>query len=199
MNKAVDGENGQLLRLSGFSHESFVDGPGIRVVVFVQGCKNACEHCHNPESWDTSGGEEYTVREVIKMIKDAAGTVRRKNHAAAGLCMPAVARDTRKKEFQGVTFSGGEPFLQAGALVKIATAIKRTGLDITVYTGYTYEDLTLRADKDTQALLALSDYLIDGLYINKLRDIGLKFRGSKNQRIIDMNATRNTGQVVEFM
>jgi len=189
--------NNETLRLSGFSHESFVDGPGIRVVIFVQGCENACEHCHNPQSWDMSGGEEYTVREVIKMVKDAAGASR-KNHTAAGLGVaPRYARqkNNRQKEFQGVTFSGGEPFLQAGALVKIATAVKHLGLDITVYTGYTYEELIIRHDEHTQALLALADYLIDGSYIHKLRDIGLKFRGSVNQRIIDMNKTRKAGAI----
>lgn len=198
--------NSDKLRLSGFSHESFVDGPGIRVVVFVQGCENACENCHNPQSWDMSGGEEHTVREVIKMVKDAAGAARRKNHAAAGLGLSATPRGTRKKdtlsrqkEFQGVTFSGGEPFLHAGALVKVGTAVKRLGLDITVYTGYTYEKLAACPDEDTQALLALADYLIDGKYIHALRDIGLKFRGSSNQRVIDMNETRKTGQVVEFI
>ena len=195
----------QIIRLSGFSHESFVDGPGIRVVVFVQGCDNACEGCHNPESWDINGGEEHTTRQVIKMIKDAAGASRRKNHATAGMGLIIAPRSTqkkeklpRKKEFQGVTFSGGEPFMQAGALVKIATAVKPLGLDLTVYTGYMYEELAASADEDTQALLALADYLIDGKYIHGLRDISLKFRGSKNQRVIDMNATRNTGRVVEI-
>jgi len=192
------------LRLSGFSQESFVDGPGIRVVVFVQGCDNACEHCHNPESWDLSGGEEYTTREVIKMIKDAAGVSRRKSNtmAALGLTSQGVRQKnkrSRPKEFQGVTFSGGEPFLHAGALVKIATAVKRLGLDLTVYTGHTYEELSTRQDEDIQALLALADYLIDGKYVHELRDISLKFRGSKNQRVIDMDATRKAGLVVEFM
>ena len=197
--------NNDVLRLSGFSHESFVDGPGIRVVVFVQGCESACEHCHNPQSWDVNGGEEYTVREVIKMVKDAAGASRHKNHAAAGLSLPAVTRGARKKdisphkkEFQGVTFSGGEPFLHAEALVKIGTAVKRLGLDVTVYTGHTYEELAACPDENTQALLALADYLIDGKYIHGLRDIGLKFRGSTNQRVIDMNATRSAGQIVEL-
>ncbi|MCL2378242.1 MAG: radical SAM protein [Defluviitaleaceae bacterium] len=192
------------LRLSGFSHESFVDGPGIRVVVFVQGCENACEHCHNPQSWDANGGEEYTASEVVKRIKDATGASRHRNHLVAGLAL--APNDARKKgskpprkEFQGVTFSGGEPFLQAAALVKIATAVKGMGLDITIYTGYTYEELAANPDEDIQSLLALADYLIDGPYVHKLRDIGLKFRGSSNQRVIDMNETRKAGRVVEFM
>ena len=180
----------EILRLSGFSQESFVDGPGIRVVLFVQGCDNACEHCHNPESWDVNGGEEYTIREVIKMVKDAAGAAKKRNlHKLAGAA---------QKEVQGVTFSGGEPFMQAGALVMVARAVRRIGLDLTVYTGYLYEELCERPDKDIQALLALADYLIDGPYIHKQRDIGLKFRGSSNQRVIDMNETRKLGRVVQF-
>ena len=175
------------LRLSGFTTQSFVDGPGIRVVIFVQGCENACKNCHNPESWDKNGGEEYSVQEVIKMIKEAAATTKRRGfHKAAG---------KGQKEFQGVTFSGGEPFLQAGALVKIAQAARRMGLDITVYTGYLYEELCTHPDKDIQALLALADYLIDGPYIHEQRDISLKFRGSANQRVIDMNETRKLGQI----
>jgi len=194
------------LRMSGFSHESFVDGPGIRVVVFVQGCENACEHCHNPESWDINGGEEHSVRDVIKMVKDAAGASRRRNlHTTAGLSPSNPQRDASKKnthprkEVQGVTFSGGEPFLQAGALVKIAQAAKRMSLDVTVYTGYTYEQLITRPNEDIHALLALTDYIIDGAYVHKLRDIGLKFRGSSNQRVIDLNETRKIGRVVEFV
>ena len=190
-----------VLRLSGLSHESFVDGPGIRVVVFVQGCHNACGHCHNPESWDMAGGEEHTVRDVIKMIKDAAGASRRRKlHGAGSAALGGGAnkKAPRQKEVQGVTFSGGEPFLQAGALVKLGRAVKRLGLDLTVYTGYTYEELAARPSEDVQALLALADYLIDGPYVHELRDIGLKFRGSANQRVIDMNATREAGRVVEF-
>ena len=191
-----------VLRLSGFSHESFVDGPGIRVVVFVQGCQNACEHCHNPESWDMTGGEEHTARDVIKIVKDSvSASRRRKLHGAGSAAVAGGAKNKkapRQKEIQGVTFSGGEPFLQAGVLVKIAQAVKRMGLDLTVYTGYIYEELTSRPCEDTQALLTLADYLVDGPYVHELREIGLKFRGSTNQRVIDMNATRGAGQVVAF-
>ena len=176
------------LRLSGFSHESFVDGPGIRTVVFVQGCKQACPHCHNPESWDMTGGEEYTVRQVIKKIKGDS------------LAFPHAKKKKapREKQVQGVTFSGGEPFLQAAALVKVAHAAKRMGLDITVYSGYTYEELCKNPDENVQALLSLADYLIDGPYIHEQRDIGLKFRGSANQRVIDLNKTRRAGEAVLF-
>jgi len=170
------------LKIYGFANESFVDGPGIRVVVFVQGCDNACPHCHNPDSWDVAGGEEYTLREIIKKIKKAIGPIKKGT----------------SPRFRGVTFSGGEPFLQADALVQIARAVKPLGLDITTYTGNTYEELSKRPEEDIQALLNITDYLIDGPYIHEKRDIGLKFRGSANQRIIDMNETRRAGDVVVY-
>ena len=172
------------MRICGFSNESFVDGPGIRAVVFVQGCDNACPHCHNPESWDINGGEEHTVQEIIKKIKAAAPLLPAKSY---------TTNTPRKRKIRGVTFSGGEPFLQAAELVQVARAVKKMGLDITTYTGNTYEELIKRPDENVQALLALTDYLIDGPYVHELRDIGLKFRGSRNQRIIDMAATRETG------
>ena len=176
------------MRICGFSSESFVDGPGIRAVIFVQGCDNACPHCHNPESWDPGGGEEHTVRDVIKMIKAAAPFVPNRGGTKA----------PRQRKVRGVTFSGGEPFLQAKELVQVAQAVKKLGLDITTYTGNTYEQLVQRQDEDITALLALTDYLIDGPYVHELRNIGLKFRGSANQRIIDMAATREAGAAVEY-
>jgi len=183
------------MQISGFSNESFVDGPGIRIVVFTQGCPHACPHCHNPQSWDLNGGEEISTQDLIKKIKQA---IKR----AGGAALPAPGKSNKKAprggKVQGVTFSGGEPFLQAGELATVATAVKKLGLDITTYTGYTYEELTNRKDEDTNALLALTDYLIDGLYIHKLRDIGLKFRGSSNQRIIDMADTRKNGEITLF-
>jgi len=167
------------MKIAGITYESLVDGPGIRVVVFVQGCDMACPNCHNPESWSKSSGRDYTVREVIRMVKKAG---------------PA------KKLVRGVTFSGGEPFLQAGDLAQIAFEAKRIGWDVTTYTGYTYEELAARED-DTgvQALLKLTDYLIDGPYIHEKRDLDLKFRGSTNQRVIDMDITRRqNGRVKLF-
>ena len=201
------------MRIFGFSHESFVDGPGIRIVIFTQGCNNACPHCHNPESWDVNGGQEYTVQDIIKMIKNAPppqaqglNDGKRTKLSKAGGMRPlafptkksATKKAPRQSNVQGVTFSGGEPFMQAKELVQVATAAKRMGLDITTYTGYTYEELAAHPDEDIQALLNITDYLIDGPYIHEQRSFELKFRGSANQRIIDMNATREAGCVVEF-
>jgi len=165
------------MRLSGFTYQSIVDGPGFRNVIFVQGCHAACAHCHNPESWDPNGGQEYSVREIIKMMKK-----------------PSPGR----KRVRGITFSGGEPFLQAAALVQIATEAKRIGWDICTFTGYTLEELQARNDTDIAALLDLTDFLIDGPYIHHQRKAGLQFRGSANQRFIDMNETRKTGTLTPY-
>jgi len=182
------------LRIYGFSNESFVDGPGIRVVVFVQGCDNACPNCHNLNSWDISGGKEHSVEDIVKMIKKASGQAKENVLPLAF----GKKKKSQTKKVTGVTFSGGEPFLQAEQLVHIAKACKKLGLDITTYTGKTYEELTTCASEGVQALLDLTDYLIDGPYIHEKRDIGLKFRGSSNQRIIDMNKTRETLNIVLY-
>ena len=167
------------MRIAGINYESLVDGPGLRVVVFAQGCDLGCPNCHNPDSWNTSGGDEYSVRELVRMIKKVR---------------------PGRKMVRGVTFSGGEPFMQAKDLADVAAAVKRMGWDVATYTGHTYERLIERAqDAGVQALLSLTDYLIDGPYIHEERDLDLRFRGSGNQRIIDMNATRgHDGRVVLY-
>jgi anaerobic ribonucleoside-triphosphate reductase activating protein len=103
-----------------------------------------------------------------------------------------------RRMIKGVTFSGGEPFMQAGDLAQIAFEAKRIGWDVTTFTGHTYEELNAREDADIHALLDLTDYLIDGPYLKEERDLHLKFRGSANQRVIDMNATRKHGRVKLF-
>ncbi|MDR0272343.1 MAG: radical SAM protein [Clostridiales bacterium] len=157
------------MRIAGITYESLVDGPGIRVVIFVQGCELNCLECHNPDSHSQTGGREYTVREVMRLMKKAG---------------------PGRKMVRGVTLSGGEPFMQAGDCAQIALEAKRIGWDVTTYTGCSYDDLKKREDADINALLDLTDYLIDGPYIHEQRDLDLKFRGSANQRIIDMAATR---------
>jgi len=160
------------MRLSGITQESLVDGPGLRYVIFTQGCPHQCPHCQNPETWDSGAGKEYSVRQVIRLLKQ------------------------QKKTKQGVTFSGGEPFLQAAELVQVAQAAHQLGWDVVIYTGFTYEELIADSNDDVKALLSASDILIDGKYVHALRDIGLKFRGSSNQRVIDLTKTREKGQIV---
>ncbi|MDR2730959.1 MAG: anaerobic ribonucleoside-triphosphate reductase activating protein [Treponema sp.] len=159
------------MRLSGIIPESVVDGPGLRIVIFTQGCPHQCPHCQNPETWDRDAGKEFSVRQVIRSLKQ------------------------HKKNKRGITFSGGEPFLQPAELVQAANAARQMGLDIVTYTGFTYEELIADTNDDIKSLLSATDILIDGKYIHALRNIGLQFRGSSNQRLIDIAITKKTGQL----
>ena len=165
------------LRLAGVVRESIVDGPGIRFTVFAQGCPHQCPGCHNEGTHDFNGGKETEIQSILQAID--------KN--------PLLG---------GVTFSGGEPFCQAKGFAALAYQIKERGLHIVTFSGYTYEELTAmcsRPDgsgKDVKSLLDLTDLLIDGRFELAQRDLSLCFRGSNNQRLIDMNRTRETGKIV---
>ena len=160
------------MRLSGITQESLVDGPGLRYVIFTQGCLHQCPHCHNAESWELNAGKEFSVKQIIRLIKQ------------------------QKKTKRGVTFSGGEPFLQAAELAEVALAARQLGWDVVTYTGFTWEELIADNTDGIQALLAASDILIDGRYIHKLRSTKLQFRGSSNQRMIDIAKTQQSGRIV---
>lgn len=160
------------IRVAGFVNDSITDGPGLRFTVFLQGCKLNCPKCHNPEAQDLSGGTLYSAEEILDKIK--------KNPL---LC--------------GVTFSGGEPLLQANVLIPLVSKIKNLGLDIIVYSGYEIEDILHDNDNDTISLLSLCDTLIDGRYIHEKRSLSLSFRGSENQRILDTKKSIEKGQPVE--
>lgn len=159
------------LRLAGLEEESIVDGPGIRLTVFTQGCPHQCKGCHNPETHDFNGGKFYPLTHILSLYDG-------------------------NPLLQGITFSGGEPFAQAGVLSHLAKAIHDRGGDVVTYTGYTFEDLLQTIERNTQiasdwkSLLDQTDLLIDGPYIEELRDLELTFRGSSNQRLLD-RATRN--------
>ena len=164
-----------ILRLAGIVNESVVDGPGLRMVVFVQGCPHHCQGCHNPNSHDPCGGYESSTDAVIAALPDG-------------------------KLVRGITLSGGEPFEQAVALGLVAEAAKHKGLSVVTYTGYRFERL-LEMVQQTPAvlkLLELTDILIDGSFEQERRDLGLAFRGSANQRLIDAPASLRSGQVVEW-
>lgn len=158
------------IRIADTVNDSIVDGPGLRLAIFVQGCPHNCPGCHNPQTHDFKGGREITLGELYDM---AAGN-------------PLLS---------GVTFSGGEPFCQAKPLAELGAAVKEMGLNVVTYSGYTYEYLLSHGNEDNGwgELLAVSDYLVDGEYVQALRDLTLKFRGSSNQRIIDLGRTRETG------
>ncbi len=147
------------LRLAGIVNDSITDGPGIRLTVFTQGCPHHCLGCQNPQTWDFSGGQEVSPDEIMAQIK-------------------------QNPLLSGVTFSGGEPLAQAAALLPLAEQIKEQGLELAIYTGYTFEQLLQLNDKHINLLLALADTLIDGPFIQAQRNLELNFRGSENQRIL---------------
>ena len=158
------------IRISGIARDSIVDGEGIRLTVFTQGCPRRCPGCHNPETQPLVGGRTTTVGAVAAELDEN----------------PLLT---------GLTLSGGEPFLQPGALLPLARAAHARGLDVWSYTGFTLEELRAQGDTDVDALLEELDVLVDGDYREELRDLTLHFRGSRNQRVIDLAATRRTGEL----
>ena len=154
------------LRVAGFIEESIVDGPGLRFVLFLQGCRFQCPGCQNPQTWDFEGGTLVASDEVLDRI-----------------CLDPLVH--------GVTFSGGEPFEQAQALVPLAAELKRRGYHLMAYTGYTLENLLCKPE--CRAFLELLDLLVDGPFIEAEKSLELRFRGSRNQRILNVPACREDG------
>lgn len=167
------------IRLAGITEESVVDGPGLRLVVFVQGCPHGCPGCHNPDTHDSNGGYVVDVEGLFSHIEKKA---------------------LHNRLLRGVTFSGGEPFLQPEPLIQLAKRLKMLGLDIVTYSGFKFEQLTAMALKNTDVgqLLKQTDILIDGQYRETERDLGLAFRGSRNQRLIDVKATLKAMKVIPW-
>lgn len=159
------------LRIAGIIRESIVDGPGIRFAVFGQGCPHNCQGCHNPDSHDFEGGYDCAIDKILEEID-------------------------KNPLLKGVTFSGGEPFCQAEEFAELGEKIRERGLSVVTFTGYTYEELLDMNDERTNRLLEVTDLLIDGRYEADKRDLTLRFRGSSNQRIVDMKKTRETGSMV---
>lgn len=161
------------IRLAGVVRESIVDGPGLRFTVFCQGCPHGCEGCHNPATHDFGGGYDCEISKIIAAVDE-------------------------NPLLDGVTFSGGEPMCQPEAFAALAEELKKRKLNIMVYTGYTYEELLKLAETKPAVgkLLELTDYLVDGRFILAERDLTLPFRGSTNQRILDMERTRAEGNPV---
>lgn len=162
------------LKLSGIIEESIVDGPGIRFVVFVQGCPHNCKGCHNPDTHDYNGGYYANIDNIFNSIQS-------------------------NKIISGVTFSGGEPFEQAKELSKLAKQVKTLNLDLLVYTGYTMEYILSQTGKKPywKDLLTYADTVIDGPFMMGKRSLDLRFRGSSNQRIIDSQKSLINKMVVE--
>ena len=163
------------LRIAGVVPESVVDGPGFRYTVFTQGCRHNCKGCHNPQTHDFEGGYIVDTDELF-------------------------AEMTEDPLIKGMTFSGGDPFEQPAPLAELAEKAHRAGKDIMVYTGYTFEQLIDRAknDEDTAALLHQTDILIDGPFILEQKNLELKFRGSDNQRVIDVPRSLAEHKIITY-
>ena len=147
------------IRILDILEETMMDGPGLRTSIYCAGCAHHCPGCHNPQSWDFAGGREVTVDELLEVIK--------------------------ADEFANVTFSGGDPLYQVEAFTELARRIKEeTGKTIWCYTGFTYEEVL--ADTRLSQILPYLDILVDGPYVEALRDTNLPFRGSSNQRILNL-------------
>ena len=155
------------IRIAGLVPESYVDGDGIRYAVFMQGCLRNCAGCHNPATHALDGGRLIDTDEIVSAIK-------------------------KNPLLDGITLTGGEPLLQIAPAVELARAAKSFGLSVWCYTGYTFEDLPAEA----APLLEKVDVLIDGAFVESLRDLDLQFRGSRNQRIIDVNKSRVQNKIV---
>ena len=158
------------LELAGIAGDSIVDGPGIRTTLFAQGCPHHCPGCHNPETWAFGCGTPMAAEDILSVVKSNP------------LC-------------RGVTFSGGEPFAQAGDFAELAKLLKEAGYEVASYSGYTFEQL-LGGTEAQRELLGTIDVLIDGPFIMAQRSLEVPFRGSKNQRIIDVQKSLTAGKPV---
>ena len=161
------------VRLAGIAYESLVNGPGMRRVFFAQGCKHKCKGCFNPETHSFEGGK---IMDMDKLINDV-------------LDNPML---------KGVTFSGGDPIEQAHSFSYMAKAFKNSNLDIWCYTGYTFEELleAMKVDTSLRDFLNNIDVLVDGKFEINNKKEGLKYKGSSNQRIIDVKESLKQNKVV---
>ena len=158
------------MRIFGLQQDSIVDGPGFRFACFVQGCPHGCPGCHNPDSHDPAGGQEMSVEEVARQLL--------KNPLTDGL-----------------TLSGGEPFAQAEDCLALAKIAHGHGLNVWSYSGWTFEYLRDRGTPEQKALLAELDVLVDGPFLLSERTLALPWRGSRNQRVVDVRRSLETGSV----
>lgn len=149
-----------MLDLAGIVSDSIVDGPGIRTTVFAQGCPHRCPGCHNPETWPFGAGTPMGEDQILEIVRSNP------------LC-------------RGVTFSGGEPFAQAEAFAKLAKLLKSEGYEVASYSGFTFEKLLFGSEAQRELLKSI-DILIDGPFLMEERSLEIPFRGSRNQRILDI-------------
>lgn len=156
------------MRIAGYLPNSTADGIGIRQVFFTQGCNHHCKGCHNPQTWKMDGGEDWPIHVIVSKVLSSP-------HA--------------------ITFSGGDPFYQADELFKIVKRLDRQK-NIWVYTGFTWEEII--KNSDYSRVLPYIDVLVDGQFKEELKDSKLLFRGSSNQRIIDVRRTLYPTQEIKL-
>lgn len=159
-----------MIRLYGTVNDSIVDGPGLRYVVFIQGCPHHCKGCHNPNSHDFLGGYLADMKDLLLEID-------------------------KNSLLDGITISGGEPFIQAKNLISFIKEIKKRHLHIMIYSGYTFEEI-MSLGKDERELLSLCDTLVDGRFIQSQRSLSLRYKGSLNQRIIDVSLSLQKRKII---
>ncbi len=152
------------IKISGVVNDSIVDGAGLRLTVFTQGCTHHCNGCHNPETHDFSGGYWVYTDDIIQVASE-------------------------NPLLDGITLSGGDPMEQAAACAELAKQAHTLGLNVWTYTGYTWEQLLAEQNTDRMALLQHTDVLVDGRFLEHQRSLDLQFRGSQNQRLIDVKAS----------
>lgn len=157
------------VRIAGIIKESIVDGPGVRYVIFAQGCRHKCPGCHNPETHDFNGGYIVDADEIINDIRN-------------------------NNYISGVTFSGGDPLFQIDEFKYIAEKLKYSSIHIMCYTGFKYEDII--KDKKLKVILDKIDLLVDGPFIMSKKTLKLPYRGSSNQRIIDVKKSLSQGKII---
>ena len=158
------------MKVMNIIHDSIVDGEGFRSVIFFAGCPHYCEGCHNPHSWNIENGVDMKNEQILAEINN--------------------------NELTQVTLSGGEPFLQSIEVAQLAQEIKKLGKNIWCYTGYNYESLL--GHTEHQQLLSQIDVLVDGRFEINKRDLSLLFKGSTNQRIIDVQKSLQMGTIVLY-
>ena len=161
------------LAMPDIQEDSIVDGEGIRSVIWFQGCPHHCKECQNPETWDFNAGVEVAIEDIKKQIDEL--------------------------EYQaGVTFSGGDPMSQIEALVELAKYVKEKGMNVWCYTGFIYEDLVKMGEKNPlyKEVFDYIDVLVDGPFEIDLKSFEVAFRGSSNQRLIDIAKTKEKGKVI---
>lgn len=161
------------IRIAGFVNDSITDGPGLRFTLFTQGCPHNCKGCHNPQTHDINGGYDISIEEIVKKIDEN----------------PLLS---------GVTLSGGEPIIQAEKLIDLAKEVKKRKLNLALYSGFTFEQLIEKNSSAINILLSYVDVLVDGKFDLNKKSLDLKFKGSSNQRIIDVQKSLNAKKVVEM-